>query len=111
VIPWETIGSVCIASSAVAAVIYPLVGRRERRVDEHRQATMQTAIATAVTAAVQPINDKVEQMQLKLAAEFGGNSNGMRQAIDEQGRAINRHGEDIALIKGSLGIAEGRRTT
>lgn len=47
--------------------------------------------------------DRIEmrqsQMQSQLDIQFGGNGNGMRQAIDQ-------HGEDIAFIKGSLGISQ-----
>lgn len=45
------------------------------------------------------LEDKQSHLQQQMDVQFGGNGNGMRQAIDQ-------HGQDIAFIKGALGIKQ-----
>lgn len=41
-----------------------------------------------ITTVVQDIKSDVEEVKLKLAKETGGNSNGLRQKLDEVGKDV-----------------------
>lgn len=48
-----------------------------------------------VRSELAPLNDKITALTIKVERETGGNSNGLRQAVDSLGR-------DVAFIKGTL---------
>jgi hypothetical protein len=51
---------------------------------------------------VKAIATDVNTMKLKLAAETGGNSNGLRQAVDSLAREVNDVKLDVAHVKGYM---------
>lgn len=55
-------------------------------------------------AAVKDIKEDVIGLKVKLAAETGGNSNGLRQKL-------NSVAEDVAHLKGAMGAQQGSSVT
>jgi hypothetical protein len=65
----------------------------------------------AVNAGTQDIRDDIKEVKndvsalsVKFAAETGGNSGGLRQAINEQAAHMASIGEDVAELKGAVGV-------
>lgn len=67
---------------------------------KHSHTLTQHTIEDSVRRATQPLQDQIQAIDLKLAAEFGGNSGGMRQAINEQNGTLTKYGEEIARLSG-----------
>lgn len=55
-----------------------------------------------VTKAVKDVADEVTVIRLKLASETGGNSNGLRQKLNEVSREMVTIGKDVAELKGGF---------
>lgn len=56
-----------------------------------------------VTAAIKDVADGLAELKLKFASETGGNSNGLRQKINEVDAKLDTVVETVAHLKGSLG--------
>lgn len=58
--------------------------------------------ADAVREGVQTLTDDVAAFKLKFAAETGGNSNGLRQAVNTIGRDVSDLKASVAGLNGAL---------
>ena len=59
-------------------------------------------VSEEVTEELRTVKDEVTALHLKLTKETGGNSNGMRQKLNEVGRDLVSVGKDVAHLKGAF---------
>lgn len=59
-------------------------------------------IKKEVTSEIKTVKDDLAAVHLRLVKETGGNSNGLRQKVNEIGQDLNQVGKDVAHLKGAF---------
>ena len=59
-------------------------------------------VRSEVTDELKAVKDDITALHLKLTKETGGNSNGLRQAVNQISRDIVSVGKDVAHLKGAF---------
>ena len=91
-------GGAATAATAVGLFLRGVVRRQANEVVAPAIAELKTTIEARFDkndAATKTAADKAASLELELARQFGGNSGGMRQAINETR-------QDIAVLKGAF---------
>lgn len=98
-----------VLAGGFAAVYYPVHARLARTRAEHRRRELREIIDTAVTEKLTHVMEKIDadhretvkvasdltELRVHMAKETGGNSGGMRQAI-------NQLGSEMAELRGEV---------
>ena len=83
-----------LAGGGSATVITTGIGTAVVRV-------LKRVAADVVRDGTKDIRDEVAAVKVKLASETGGNSHGLRQAINEMQSDLTTVREDVAFLKGA----------
>jgi hypothetical protein len=73
--------------------------------------SLKHAVRREVALAIEPVSKDVNDLKLKFAAETGGNSNGLRQKINEMDGKLDLTNQNVASVKGAFDqhILESKR--
>lgn len=80
--------------TAASATALSIVGTFGVRLASNK---LRNTVSAVVQEHLKPNNEATEAMKLELSRQFGGNSGGMRQAINELAT-------EVAYVKGALGL-------
>lgn len=69
---------------------------------------LKRSVSDAVAQGVKPVADDLTALKLKLAAETGGNSNGLRQKVNEVDSKVDALAADFAEVKGFIKAKVGQ---
>lgn len=69
---------------------------------------LKRSVSDAVAQGVKPVADDLTSLKLKLAAETGGNSNGLRQKVNEVDSKVDALTADFAEVKGFIKAKVGQ---
>lgn len=64
--------------------------------------SLKAAVRHEVAAHLEPMKEDLNELKLKFAAETGGNSNGLRQKVNEMDQKLDSNSEAVAYLKGAL---------